>query len=218
MKIFMYVQENDINMTLNLQTIISESVDKAIKSLLLRETSVDNVNSSFDEWKSIFDKYLKQEIDELQENYLTKLNLKIHISPNYEFKGRKARWLAVYQKSTREVITSRTIPIAVNYALMYKEMKKRGIEKDDFNIEAQARITIGHEIGHGLVDYIKTTCRNTNNNKTTPNLNKIINSNPRQEEEMVEEFGETQFPQATYTYGSTLEEGLEELTTINKRQ
>ena len=68
-------------MTLNLQTIISESVDKAIKSLLLRETSVDNANSSFYEWKSIFDKYLKQEINELQENYLTKLNLKIHISP-----------------------------------------------------------------------------------------------------------------------------------------
>lgn len=77
----------------------------------------------FYEWKSIFDKYLKQEINELQENYLTKLNLKIHISPNCEFKGRKARWLAVYQKSTRETITSRTIPIAVNYALMYKEIQ-----------------------------------------------------------------------------------------------
>ena len=47
MEIFIYVQENDINMTLNLQAIISESVDKAIKSLLLRETSVDNANSSF---------------------------------------------------------------------------------------------------------------------------------------------------------------------------
>ena len=33
-------------------------------------------------------------------------------------------------------------------------MCKRGIDKDDFNIEAQAKITIGHEIDHGMVDYL----------------------------------------------------------------
>lgn len=215
MKIFIYVQENDINMTLNLQTIISESVDKAIKSLLLRETSVDNANSSFYEWKSIFDKYLKQEINELQENYLTKLNLKIHISPNYEFKGRKARWLAVYQKSTRETITSRTIPIAVNYALMYKEMKKRHIEEDEFNIEAQARITIGHEIGHGLVDYIKNLKVNDKTLNKLPNTRIIKQiTTTRQEETIAEEFGEQQFPMATRQYDSILGNALEELTTL----
>lgn len=46
------------------------------------------------------------------------------------------------------------ITIAVNYSHLYEEMRKRGIDNDDFNIEAQAKITVGHEIGHGIVYYL----------------------------------------------------------------
>lgn len=80
--------------------LIHESVGKAIDNLLQ--------DKSFQSWKKTFNSYLKQEIDELQANYLDKLSLRIKINTNYDFKGRKARWLAVYQKSTRETITSRT--------------------------------------------------------------------------------------------------------------
>lgn len=37
---------------------------------------------------------------------------------------------------------------------IYSEMRKRGIDNDNFNIEAQAKITIGHEVGHALCEYL----------------------------------------------------------------
>lgn len=49
-------------------------------------------------------------------------------------------------------------------------MCKRRIDKDKFNIEAQAKITIGHEIGHGLVDYIKRMNLKLSGLKELPNL------------------------------------------------
>ena len=98
---------------------------------------------------------------------------------------------------------------------MYEEMKKRHIEEDKFNIEAQARITIGHEIGHGLVDYIKNLKLNGNTLNKLPNT-RIIKQirTTRQEETIAEEFGEQQFPMATRQYDSILDNALEELTTL----
>ena len=91
-------------------------------------------------------------IDELQTDYLNRLGLSIKIKPNYIFNGRKSRWLAVYERSSQQILNG-IISIAINYPHLYSEMRKRHIDKDKFNIEAQAKITIGHEIGHGLVDY-----------------------------------------------------------------
>ena len=186
--------------------LVHESIDKAFNNLI--------EDKSFQRWKTVFGSYLKQEINELQENYLNNLNLKIRVSSNYEFSGRKARWLAAYEKSAQG-IKHGIVSIAINYKHLYEEMKKRDIEQDDFNIEAQARITIGHEIGHGLVDYIK-------NLKVTDNtLNKLPNTRiikqittTRQEETIAEEFGEQQFPMATRQYDSILDNALEELTTL----
>ena len=62
------------------------------------------------------------------------------------------------------------ISIAINYPHLYSEMCKRRIDKDKFNIEAQAKITIGHEIGHGLVDYIKRMNLKLSGLKELPNL------------------------------------------------
>ena len=203
-------QNNHIlsNETINL---ISESVKEAINELISQETNDKN----FHIWKNNFNAYLKEEIQELQENYLDKLGLKIKINDNYNFNTRgKRKWLAAYERQSRQILDN-VIAIAINYPLMYEEMKKRHIEEDEFNIEAQARITIGHEIGHGLVDYIKNL---KVNDKT---LNKLLNTKiikqittTRQEETIAEEFGEQQFPMATRQYDSILDNALEELTTL----
>lgn len=203
-------QNNHIlsNETINL---ISESVKEAINELISQETNDKN----FHIWKNTLNAYLKEEIQELQENYLDKLGLKIKINDNYNFNTRgKRKWLAAYERQSRQILDN-VIAIAINYPLMYEEMKKRHIEEDEFNIEAQARITIGHEIGHGLVDYIKNL---KVNDKT---LNKLLNTKiikqittTRQEETIAEEFGEQQFPMATRQYDSILDNALEELTTL----
>lgn len=191
--------------------LISESVKEAINELISQETNDKN----FHIWKNTFNAYLKEEIQELQANYLDKLGLKIKINDNYNFNTRgKRKWLAAYERQSRQILDN-VIAIAINYPLMYEEMKKRHIEEDKFNIEAQARITIGHEIGHGLVDYIKNLKVNDNTLNKLPNT-RIIKQirTTRQEETIAEEFGEQQFPMATRQYDSILDNALEELTTL----
>ena len=81
------------------------------------------------------------------------------------------------------------ISIAINYPHLYSEMCKRRIDKDKFNIEAQAKITIGHEIGHGLVDDIKRMNLKLSGLKELPNLAIIRKCGEKKEETLVEEYG-----------------------------
>lgn len=97
---------------------------------------------------------------------------------------------------------------------LYSEMRKRGIDDDDYNIETQARITVGHEIGHGLVDYIKHLDLDASVLKDLPNLRIIKRCGSRKEETLVEEFGCYQFSDATYVYDSVLADAFEELISI----
>lgn len=149
-------------------------------------------------------------IDELQTDYLNQLGLSIKINPNYIFNGRKSRWLAVYERSSQQILNG-IISIAINYPHLYSEMRKRHIDKDKFNIEAQAKITIGHEIGHGLVDYIKRMNLKPSELKELPSLAIIRKCSEKKEETLVEEFGQYQFPEATSMWNSVLADALEEL-------
>ena len=158
-------------------------------------TEKQNINKNFNTWKNTFDGYLKQMTDELQTEYLNKLNLKININPNYMFNGGKNKWLAAYERRTRQ-IKNNIISVAINYPLLYKKMCQLNVDKDEFNIEAQARITIGHEIGHGIVDYIKNLKLEQSLLPKMPNVLEIKKTNPQKEEYIVEEFGEYLFPKA----------------------
>ena len=93
-------QNNHIisNETINL---ISESVKEAINELISQETNDKN----FHIWKNTFNACLKEEIQELQENYLDKLGLKIKINDNYNFNTRgKRKWLAAYERQSRQIL------------------------------------------------------------------------------------------------------------------
>ena len=154
---------------MNLKDIdLRKVVNESVKMFLLHEAKMSKEDSlRFEEWKGVFDGYLSDMIDELHSEYLNRLGLSISINPNYNF-GRR-RWLACYEASLQQ-ITNGVISIAINYPLFYSEMRKRGIDDDDYNIEAQARITVGHEIGHGLVDYIKHLDLDASLLKDLPNL------------------------------------------------
>ena len=151
---------------------------------------------------------MNEMIQELQMDYLDSLGLKIEVNPDYVFSGSKSRWLAVYEKSSRK-IENGIVSIGINYPHMYKEMCKRGTDKDRFNIEAQARITIGHEIGHGLIDYIRGLDKEMVKNSI--NVKSVVKCGSKKEEEIVEEFGEWLFPEATDVYDSILVDTLEEI-------
>lgn len=171
---------------------------------------IKNSNAAFSKWKKTFDVYLSEMIDELKTDFLDKLGIKININQDYVFNGGKSKWLASYEGRSRKILDG-IISIGINYPLMYSEMCKRHIDKDEFNIEAQARITIGHEVGHGLVDYIKNL-KYDNSMSEMPNVLVIRKCNANKEEEIVEEFGEYQFPDATSCWDSVLCDALGELS------
>ena len=174
----------------------------------------NQTDKGFERWKKLFDGYLLEMVTELQTDYLNNLNLTININSNYIFNGSKSRWLAAYERRSRQ-IDNGIVSIAINYPLLYSKMCQRHIDKDRFNIEAQARITIGHEIGHGLVDYIKLLDIEPSMLSEMPNVEIIKYCGERKEERLVEEFGECQFPEATGCWSSVLCNALEELNIIS---
>lgn len=176
----------------------------------MKRAEREMLEEKFNEWKSAFDGYMLEMIEELQSAYLDELGLSISVNSDYVFNGGKNRWLAAYERRSRK-IRSGIVSIAINYPLFYGEMAKRNIDEDDFNIEAQARITIGHEIGHGLVDYIKNLKLDADALSKMPNVKCVVDCNGRKEEDLVEEFGEYQFSDATDVYDSVLNDAMEEL-------
>lgn len=194
-----------------LQNILKESLHSYLEKQRLNETNQSKTSETgFDKWKRLFDSYLKEMVDELQREYLNRLGLTVKINPNYIFNGGKSRWLASYERKSRQILNG-VISIGVNYPFLYSEMCKRNIDKDKFNIKAQARITIGHEIGHGLVDFIKNFKLDQSFLSQMPNVTIIRKCGMRKEENLVEEFGEYQFPEATNCWSSILCNALEEL-------
>ncbi|MBQ5456925.1 MAG: hypothetical protein IIT63_14075 [Prevotella sp.] len=162
--------------------------------------------TAFNGWKATFDDYLEK-MEEEMKVFLEPLGLQLVLDDKYNFSGKP--WLAVYEKS-RNLIKDNVILLGINFPRIYSKMCELGIDEDNFNIEAQARITVGHEIGHGLVDFIKFSVRLDDARKYR-NLHKVLICSKIREERIVEEFGESLFPEATSVYDSTLRKALDEL-------
>ena len=183
--------------TSRISRIINECIVNHLNNVLLFERTEGLYNDSkFKKWKELFDSYLYEMLNELNVDYLTVLGLRVVIDSDYVFNGGKSRWLAVYERSSGK-IGDGIITIGINYPHFYSEMVKRRISNDRFNIEAQARITVGHEIGHGLVDYVKNLDLNKSVLGKYSNLSVIVRCGGNKEERIVEEFGEYLFPDAT---------------------
>lgn len=169
---------------------------------IIRKTINEVLSSkedTFNNWKLIFDNYLNEIISECTDIYLNKMGLKVRIDIDYNFGGK--HWLAAYEGSSDD-LSRGVITIAVNYSHLYEEMRKRGIDNDDFNIEAQAKITVGHEIGHGIVDYLVNYY--DGENEAIEEFVHDYNDGDFDEEDIVEEFGESMFPEATGRWSSYL--------------
>ena len=205
----------------NIQQIINECVDRCLRKYLRENVKINEArqqanqtDKGFERWKKVFDGYLSEMVNELQADYLSNLHLTININPNYAFNGGRSRWLAAYEGRSRQ-IENGIVSIAINYPLLYSKMRQMHTDKDRLNIEAQARITVGHEIGHGLVDYIKLLSIEPSMLSEMPNVKTIMYCGGRKEEKLVEEFGEYQFTEVTGCWGSVLCDALEELNSID---
>jgi len=151
--------------------------------------------SGWDRFHKSFMEYVYDEIENLQ-NFVSTVtpSIKIQLNEDYPFTGRKANWLGAYERRRFSLAKTGILSIAVNEIKIFDELSKRNA-LDDFNIEAQARITVGHEVGHGLAEWLRL---NTNKKITVSG-----------EEYLVEEFGRSRFSEATGVYGSKLEDIFE---------
>lgn len=109
-------------------------------------------DKKFQSWESFFLRQVNEMKVELERDYLTSLGLRIQFLDNKTFKGESRNWLALYGR-TQNVLGKGIIAIALNLPYFYKCMCEMGIEDDEYEIEAQAKITVGHEVGHALIDY-----------------------------------------------------------------
>ena len=150
-----------------------------------------------------FAHYADYMVSELESEFLSKLGLSVIMDTAYDFNGKN--WLAVYERS-RNGLSEGKIIIGVNLPLFYRRLRNA----DDFNIKAQAYITIGHEIGHAVVEYLIDYC--DVENESIEEFIHDYNDGVFDEEEEVERFGECMFPEATGTYSCRLMSLLYDIT------
>lgn len=139
--------------------------------------------------------YAKSAIANAEQTDLAGLGLRVKLDVDYNFS--RKQWLAVYERSSGE-IKQGIIKIGLNIPLIYKEMNKRGIGDNEFNIAAQSIISVMHEVGHGIVDYIRVKGLD----------DEIGYMGYTKEEKLVEEYGQSFFSEATGVYSSQLSDIL----------
>ena len=92
-------------------------------------------------------------------------------------------------------------------------MRKIGSSDNLEEIEIQAIITIMHEVGHGLIDWLRYKFEGAET--TSKLINYLVYCNEDEEEEICEEYGESWISVYTGVYGSVLERALSDYENVN---
>lgn len=148
---------------------------------------VTQLNGDFNNKQDIINKVLTEIND-----YLTDFGLSCTINTKYDFSGYYKNCVAVYQY--RSVMNNGKIRIALNLPLI--------MSHEDIDIDEQIEISMWHEVGHGIVQWIKSLRRKDTQAKTAIFKGKIVKDLRyilNNEEEVVEEFGEYQSNLANYS-------------------
>lgn len=154
-----------------------------------------------------YQQFINNVLAEINE-YLADFGLSCSLNPKYDFSGYYKNCVAVYQY--RSVMNNGKMRIALNIPLMLSH----GL--DDYEMKEQIEISMWHEVGHGIVQWIKSLRRKDTQAKTglfkgkiLKDLRYILNN----EEDVVEEFGAYQ--NGYYTY-STLDDFINDYEQILK--
>lgn len=146
---------------------------------IIKET-IDSLVNDTDDYKDFVNNILNN-----INQYLSNFGLSCSINTKYDFSGYYKDCVAVYQY--RSVMNNGKMRIALNIPLMMSH------ELDDYEMKEQIEISMWHEVGHGIVQWIKSIRRKDTQAKTglfkgkiLKDLRYILNN----EEDVVEEFGE----------------------------
>lgn len=153
---------------------------------IIRETIEDFINEeSMDGLLNIINEYLN-DVNE----YVQPFGLTVSFNNDYPFRGYSAEFLAVYQTGS---VARKNIRIGINLPYLKTCMINNGIPLE--NLKEQINISIWHEVGHGLVEFIKNLRRSATRNGSdlfTREMREDFKYIIKYEEEMVEMFGAMQ--------------------------
>lgn len=103
-------------------------------------------------WEDFFEKSLTYSISEISEKYLKPLGLEA-IYIEQQFTENESNFFGVYIRSLN-LLKDGKIAFSINRDKLFSEMKRLGYIKEK-NTRMQVHILTYHEIGHGLIDFIK---------------------------------------------------------------
>ena len=148
-----------------------------------------------------FAKEMANDMVEQMKEFVSPLGLVINVLNDYDFSHKK--WLAIYAKSMGGIKENR-IDIAINFEAIYRGLKKLGAETKKSEIDAQVGISVAHEVGHGIIDYLRS-----HKDKYNSDIAKsLIKLSKKDEEIEAERFGEYQFRIMTEVYESKINDFL----------
>lgn len=157
-------------------------------------------------WKDIFEKSLTQSISEISEKYLKPLGLEV-IYIEHQFTGNESEFFGVYLRSLN-LLKDGKITFSINREKLFSEMKRLGQIKEK-NTRMQVHILTYHEIGHGLIDFIKNMKFTEDEMKTLPYTKTLLSE--KNYEKLAYDFGRSSEKQKTFEYNSLLEKSLYEI-------
>ena len=162
---------------------IQEMVDRCLERILSESEVTDQLDANFEE----------EVIDECKQinEYLKQFGLKAKFNKKYDFSGYYSDAVAIYQY--RSVKKDGCMRISVNINAL-----RKWAEEDDFvtyeDLRDQIKVSLWHEVGHGLIEWIKQQRRIDTQQGTRiftgEKLKALKKLFSYDEEDLCEEFGE----------------------------
>lgn len=105
-------------------------------------------------WEETFDNSVSSSLDEIRITYTDPLGLEVEEIP-YEFVGIESEWMGAYLRK-KNLLKDGKIVFALNRDKIYDRMKSCLLHRSMRNTKMQAQILVYHEVGHGLLDYVRS--------------------------------------------------------------
>lgn len=155
--------------------------------------------TTFSLWKKTFDKSVLETISLLKKEYLDTIGLQISEDKTYKFIGPEKLWYASYLRE-QNLIHKNIIRFALNRKLIFKQLFILG-KADNIQItKMQAIILTAHEIGHGIIDWLRLK-----------NIKLPFEPLSKEEEFIADEFGKSFAPSYTKISHSFLKDIISEM-------
>ncbi len=166
-------------------------------------------------WESDFEKSLTHSISEISEKYLKPLGLEA-VFIEHKFSGNESEFFGIYIRGLN-LLKDGKIAFSINCEKLFSRMRQLGLHRNRRNTFLQVHILTYHEIGHGLIDFIRNMKFTEDEMKSLPHTKTLLSE--KDDEKLAHDFGRSSEKQKTFEFNSLLEKSIDEILELtNKRE